>query len=238
MNEREPVLLLEQVVVAPGERPLLGPLELRIDRGEHVLLVGASGSGKTTLLRAVAGLQELRSGRIMLFGRLANDGARILLRPHERRIGFLFQGGALWPHMSVERTLRFVLRSRGVARAVVAARITQLLETVELSGFERRLPGTLSGGETQRLSLARALAMDPELLLLDEPLGPLDADLRRSLIGRLREVQEHRALTVLHVTHDPREVSSLATRTLRLQSGQPVPEPAASIAGPAVGMAV
>jgi ABC-type sulfate/molybdate transport systems ATPase subunit len=124
--------------------------------------------------------------------------------------------------MSARETLAFVLRARGVPRPRRAARIAELLALVELTGLEQRKPGALSGGEAQRLALARALAMEPEILLLDEPLGPLDAELRESLITRLAELQQRLNLTTLHVTHDPREVQRLASRTLHLRAGLPV----------------
>jgi ABC-type Fe3+/spermidine/putrescine transport system ATPase subunit len=201
---------------------VLGPLALEIARGEHLLVVGPSGCGKTTLLRAIAGLQRLDAGRIWIDGELASEGARSVLPPERRRVAMLFQGGALWPHMSARETLAFVLRARGVPRPRRAARIAELLALVELTGLEQRKPGALSGGEAQRLALARALAMEPEILLLDEPLGPLDAELRESLITRLAELQQRLNLTTLHVTHDPREVQRLASRTLHLRAGLPV----------------
>jgi len=214
-----PIVRLEAASVKLGGRLVLGPLELRIERGEHLLVVGPSGCGKTTLLRAIAGLQRLDGGRISIAGELASDGARLRVPPERRRIGMLFQGGALWPHMSARETLAFVLRARGMPRQQRPARIAELLALVELGGLEDRKPGTLSGGEAQRLALARALAMEPGILLLDEPLGPLDAELRESLITRLSELQERLNLTTLHVTHDPHEVERLATRTLHMQGG-------------------
>jgi ABC-type sulfate/molybdate transport systems ATPase subunit len=127
--------------------------------------------------------------------------------------------------MSVRDTLAFVLKCRGVARGERTARIAELLDIVELAGFDARMPATLSGGEAQRLSLARALAMEPRLLLLDEPLGPLDAELRGSLIGRLDDVHRRLRLTTLHVTHDPGEVAGIATRVLRMDEGRLAPPP-------------
>jgi ABC-type Fe3+/spermidine/putrescine transport system ATPase subunit len=214
-----PVVRLEAASVKLGGRVVLGPLELEIARGEHLLVVGPSGCGKTTLLRAVAGLQKLDAGRISIAGALASEGGRLRVPPERRRVGMLFQGGALWPHMSARETLAFVLRARGVPKEQRAARIAELFALTELTGLEERKPGALSGGEAQRLALARALAMDPEILLLDEPLGPLDAELRESLITRLAELQERLHLTTLHVTHDPREVQRLATRTLWMRAG-------------------
>ena len=213
-------VLLEGLEVRTGAARLLGPLELAIAGGEHVLVVGPSGSGKTTLLRAVAGLARPAAGRIELFGELVSDGPRILIPPERRHIGFVFQGGALWPHLSARRTLEFVLRASGRRRPLARARASELLALVELAGFEERLPGTLSGGEAQRLALARALAVEPRLLLLDEPLGHLDRELRTALIARLAALQRELGLTVLHVTHDAAEVAALASRTLYLGGGR------------------
>ncbi|MDP6538317.1 MAG: ABC transporter ATP-binding protein [Planctomycetota bacterium] len=210
---------LESLTVRAGGRELLGPLDLAVERGEHVLVVGPSGSGKTTLLRAICGLARPHSGRVLLFGERVSDGPRLLVPPAGRGVGMLFQGGALWPHMSVRRTLEFVLARAGTPRAEHRRRTGELLELVHLEGFEDRLPSTLSGGEAQRLALARALAPHPRLLLLDEPLGPLDSELRASLLARLAEVQRSLELTVLHVTHDPGEANSLADRTLVMAEG-------------------
>ena len=212
-------LELDSVTVAlDGVDVLATPLTLRLERGEHVALVGRSGCGKSTLLRAVAGLIPLASGCIRLAGIAANEGARVLLRPEERRIGYLPQGGALWPHLSVAQSLELVLSGGGVARADRRRRASRLLELVELRGYDHRRPSTLSGGEAQRVALARALALDPRLLLLDEPLGPLDADLRSALLSRLEDLRQELGFAALHVTHDPREVAALAHRTLRLDA--------------------
>lgn len=215
-----PAVVLDRVEVAAGRTRLLGPLSLTVAPGEHVLLVGPSGSGKTTLLRAVAGLAVPRAGRVALFGELASEDGRLHLPPARRRVGMLFQNGALWPHMSVRRTLSFVMKQAGIHRGERREHVARLLELVELRGKERRKPGTLSGGEAQRLALARALAGRPRVLLLDEPLGPLDAELREDLLDRLETVQRELELTVLHVTHDPDEARRVSARTLRMADGE------------------
>jgi ABC-type sulfate/molybdate transport systems ATPase subunit len=213
--------------VEAGGRTILGPLDASFAERSWTVIVGPSGSGKTTLLRAIAGLVRPAAGRVKLFGELASDGRRLLVPPERRRIGFLFQGGGagLWPHMSVSATIDFVLGCARVPRADRARRRSELIELVELGGLERRRPGELSGGEAQRLALARALAVEPRLLLLDEPLGPLDARLRASLLARLEELHARLGLTLLHVTHDPQEARR-ADRTLALEAGRLVVEEA------------
>ncbi|MCE9594461.1 MAG: ABC transporter ATP-binding protein [Planctomycetes bacterium] len=213
---------LRGATVEREKKRLLGPVDFVVEPGEHVLVTGPSGSGKTTLLRVIAGLAQLSAGRVELDGELATDGSKLAIAPARRRIGFLFQGAALWPHLTVAKTLEFTLKQSGAARerAAVDARVRELLECVELTGFEGRLPATLSGGEAQRLALARALAPAPRILLLDEPLGPLDAELRGALLERLRELEQRLELTTVHVTHDPDESASLATRRVRLERGQ------------------
>ena len=215
---------VEQLVVEADGHRILGPAELEAAASEHVLLVGPSGCGKTTLLRAIAGLVAPSSGRVRLFGELATDGRSRPIPPDKRAIGFLFQGGALWPHMSVRRTLDFVMRYAGVPRAEWSARRAKLLGLVDLEGFDERRPATLSGGEGQRLALARALASQPRILLLDEPLGPLDAARRTGLLESLRRLRAELHLTVLHVTHDPGEARGVSTRTLSMEAGRIVDE--------------
>jgi ABC-type sulfate/molybdate transport systems ATPase subunit len=205
-------------------RPVLTGLDLELAPGELVLVVGRSGSGKSTLLRTMAGLERVTAGTIELDGRVVDDGPRRVVRPAARAVGMVFQGGALWPHMSVRRTLEFVLGARGVPRSDRRARADELVALCELAGLEERKPGTLSGGEAQRLALARALAMQPRLLLLVEPLGPLDAELRRTLLERVVDVHRRLGLATIHVTHDPDEAAGDAVRVLRLEGGRLVDE--------------
>jgi iron(III) transport system ATP-binding protein len=206
------------ITVKAHRTTILTSINLSIEEGEHVTLVGPSGCGKTTLLRTVAGLTQVVLGRLSLFGKLVTQGSKCLLPPERRQIGMLFQQQALWPHMNARKTLEFVLKGAGVSRGDFGARVGELLELVELTGFEERKPASLSGGEAQRLALARALAGKPRLLLLDEPLGPLDAELRAALLLRIDEIQSRRGLTIIHVTHDPGESRAYATRTVTMRN--------------------
>jgi len=211
---------LEQARVDAAGQAILGPVDVTVARGEHLAVVGPSGCGKTTLLRLVAGLARPAAGSVSLFGELVSEGRHLLVPPQRRQVGMLFQGGALWPHMSAARTLEFVQRHAGVPRGERQRKAAELLELVELQGFEERKPGTLSGGEAQRLALARALAGEPRILLLDEPLGPLDAQLRESLLERIDTIQRERELTLIHVTHDPEESEAYTDRRLEMVAGR------------------
>jgi sulfate/thiosulfate transport system ATP-binding protein len=187
--------------------------------GELLALLGPSGSGKTTLLRAIAGLETVDQGRILLDG---EDATRIPAR--ERRIGFVFQHYALFRHLTVFENVAFGLRarprSRRPAEAEIRDRVMRLLEMVQLADYAERRPAALSGGQRQRVALTRALAIEPRVLLLDEPFGALDAKVRRDLRRWLRELHDRLGLTTLFVTHDQEEALELADRVAVLNQGR------------------
>jgi sulfate transport system ATP-binding protein len=192
-------------------------VSLEIGSGELVALLGPSGSGKTTILRMVAGLEYADGGRI-LFG--AEDATDIPVR--ERGVGFVFQHYALFPHMTVAENIAFGMKvsRRRRSRQEIDLRVDHLLSLVKLEGLNHRFPSQISGGQRQRVALARALAVDPKVLLLDEPFGALDANVRRDLRRWLREIHDELGITTLFVTHDQEEALDLADRVVILDQGR------------------
>ncbi|WP_049623099.1 sulfate/molybdate ABC transporter ATP-binding protein [Frateuria defendens] len=202
-----------------GAFAALERVSLDIADGEFVALLGPSGSGKTTLLRILAGLDDPDEGRVR------RDGEDLLaLDARERHVGLVFQHYALFAHMTVADNVAFGLRvrprSQRPARREIAARVAELLKRVQLEGYERRYPAQLSGGQRQRVALARALAIEPSLLLLDEPFGALDAQVRVALRGWLRDLQRSLGLTTVLVTHDQEEALEMADRVVVMNRGR------------------
>lgn len=192
-------------------------VSLDIGSGELVALLGPSGSGKTTILRMVAGLEYADAGHIY-FGDL--DATDIPVR--DRGVGFVFQHYALFPHMTVAENIAFGMKVSKVKRSAadIEKRVSELLGLVRLDGLGNRFPGQISGGQRQRVALARALAVDPKVLLLDEPFGALDANVRRDLRRWLRSIHEELGITTLFVTHDKEEAMDLADRLVILNEGR------------------
>ncbi|MCP3920181.1 MAG: ABC transporter ATP-binding protein [bacterium] len=208
----------------------LGPISLELASGSRTALVGPSGSGKSTLLRCIAGLDEPSSGEVRFGGECVSGGRRRSVPPDQRGIGFVFQRGALWPHMTAVQHLRFVEPSIDRDRAL------ELLHRVGLGReLAERRPHALSGGEAQRLALARALAPAPSVLLLDEPLASVDAHLRAELALLVRRLAEDGGLTLVVVTHDREEALTMADRIAVLNEGRLVDhgEAAAMLRAPA-----
>ncbi|WP_438752002.1 sulfate/molybdate ABC transporter ATP-binding protein [Pararhizobium sp. O133] len=192
-------------------------VSLDIESGELVALLGPSGSGKTTILRMVAGLEYVDSGSIH-FG--AQDATDIPVR--DRGVGFVFQHYALFPHMTLGENIAFGMKVSKTRRTPqqIKARVEELLTLVQLQGLSNRFPAQISGGQRQRVALARALAVDPKVLLLDEPFGALDANVRRDLRRWLREIHKTLGITTLFVTHDQEEALDLADRVVILNGGK------------------
>jgi ABC-type Fe3+/spermidine/putrescine transport system ATPase subunit len=191
-----------------------------VGEGEVVALLGPSGCGKTTTLRLIAGLETPDEGEIWIAGeRVAAEGHN-LSRPRARGIGFVFQDLALWPHMTVEGNLEFVLASARLKRPQRQQRIDEVLRLVHALPFAKRYPAQLSGGEQQRAAIARAIVGRPHLLLLDEPMSSLDSDLKASLSHELATLQKALKITTVYVTHNREEGSALADRIVSMNSGR------------------
>ena len=201
--------------------PVLKGFDLHVASGAFVSLLGASGCGKTTALRLVAGLETPDAGRITVGERVVCDVAKgVFVAPEARRIGMVFQSYAVWPHMTVLENVAYPLRVRGVARAEREAETRRILEIVGLDGLEARRPAQLSGGQQQRVALARGLIMQPDVLLLDEPLSNLDAKLRLKMRRDIRSIQQATGFTVLYVTHDQEEALAISDRLVILEAGE------------------
>ena len=197
-----------------GEILVVKNLNLDIRSGEFLTMLGPSGSGKTTCLMMLAGFEEPTHGRIMLGGRELNR-----VPPHKRGIGMVFQNYALFPHMTVSENLRFPLEVRGLSKSEIDAKVARALDMVRLPQFGNRRPAQLSGGQQQRVAVARALVFEPDLVLMDEPLGALDKNLREEMQYEIKHIHENLGVTVVYVTHDQSEALTMSNRIAVFDDG-------------------
>ena len=213
------MLRVEDIFKDYDNKPLLKGITFEVQEGELVCLLGSSGSGKSTMLRIIAGLEEPKSGKIFW------NGEDFTQKPtHERGFGLMFQDYALFPHRSVAENIAFGLRMAGRSKTEIDALVQKALTSIRMQDFATRSVTELSGGEQQRVALARALAPDPHLLMLDEPLGALDHNLRTELLKDLRKRLHDSQKPVIYVTHDQEEAFALADRLLLLHAGKLVQE--------------
>ena len=207
-------IIVESVYKNFGSFKALDNVSLEIKSGSLVALLGPSGSGKSTLLRLIAGLESPDNGRILLTGKDATNQS-----VQERNIGFVFQHYALFKHMTVRENIAFGLEIRKTVKKRIKARVDELLELVQLSGFGDRYPSQLSGGQRQRVALARALAVEPNVLILDEPFGALDAKVRKDLRAWLRRLHDEVHVTTVFVTHDQEEAMEVSDEVVVMNKG-------------------
>ncbi|RMR33008.1 Polyamine ABC transporter, ATP-binding protein [Pseudomonas syringae pv. coriandricola] len=206
---------IENLQKSYASTSVFSDINCRIAKGEFVTLLGPSGCGKSTLLRCIAGLTPVNSGRILLDG---ND--LVPLTPQKRNIGMVFQSYALFPNMTVEQNVAFGLRMQKVSADDSERRVAEILRMVELHDFAKRYPHQLSGGQCQRVALARSLVTRPRLLLLDEPLSALDARIRKLLREQIRAIQRELGLTTIFVTHDQEEALTMSDRIFLMNQGR------------------
>jgi len=202
-----------------GSLAVVDNVSLRIDHGQLVCLLGPSGCGKTTTLRLIAGFLEPSDGEIHVGDRLVSSSARTL-PPEQRKMSMIFQSYALWPHMTVTENIVYGLRLRKMDRDTIAKKLAAILATTKLDALAQRYPGELSGGQQQRVALARALIVEPETLLLDEPLSNLDANLREEMRFEIRRLHDEYRYTTVYVTHDQSEAMTTADLIAVMNGGR------------------
>jgi ABC-type Fe3+/spermidine/putrescine transport system ATPase subunit len=203
-----------------GSHVALDSVSLEVLPGTAAVVLGPSGCGKTTMLRIIAGLEVPDSGQVVLDGATVSAAGRVDVPPHRRKLGFVFQDLALWPHLTVRQNLDFVLGSMALSRLERNRRAQDALALVRIEGLAGRFPHQVSGGEQQRVALARAIVCEPRVLLLDEPLSSLDPDLRAELRSELARLQRALNLTTVYVTHDLEDAAALADCVIEMRAGR------------------
>ena len=194
---------------------VLDNISLEISKGEFITLLGSSGCGKTTTLRIIAGLEQPDAGSVWLDGREVTG-----LEPNQRDVNTVFQNYALFPHMNVAENIGYGLKLKKVPKSEIKKKVSQMLELVQLEGYEKRKPSELSGGQKQRVAIARALVNNPKVLLLDEPLGALDLQLRRAMQIELKHLQKKLGITFIYITHDQEEAINMSDRIAVMRDGR------------------
>ncbi|MCL1965271.1 MAG: ABC transporter ATP-binding protein [Firmicutes bacterium] len=209
------ILRLEEIYKDFGNGEILRGITLDVPAGEFLTLLGPSGCGKTTTLRIIAGLESPTSGRVLLGGQNVTH-----IPPEARDVNTVFQNYALFPHMNVAANIGYGLRIRGMEKRQMKKKVDEMLRLVQLEGFEKRSPDSLSGGQRQRVAIARAVVLAPQILLLDEPLGALDLQLRRQMQTELKALQESLGITFIYITHDQEEALNMSDRVALMRDGQ------------------
>ena len=214
------IVKIDNVSKSYNKHSVIKAISLDIEKGERVVILGPSGCGKTTLLRIVAGFIHPDQGKVIIDGNVVADNGKCIIEPENRQVGMVFQDLALWPHMSSYKNLEFGLKAKKIPKMEMRKRIDETFEKVQMAQFKNVYPGELSGGQQQRIALARALVMQPKILLMDEPLSSLDADLSLTLRKEILRLQGELAITLIYVTHDREEAFSLATKIVVMESGR------------------
>ena len=208
------IIELKNISVAFDGQQIIENMNLYIRDKEFITFLGPSGCGKTTTLRMIAGFQEPDSGEVIFDGKIING-----VPPHKRQLNTIFQRYALFPHLNVYENIAFGLRLKKTPEKEIKEAVTEMLELINLKGFERRNISSLSGGQQQRVAIARALVVKPRVLLLDEPLGALDLKLRKDMQVELKNIQQRLGITFIYVTHDQEEALSMSDTIVVMDSG-------------------